>query len=97
MKKETSAINDIREYILKLRNNLDTKIKENFQLNEKIINSENEVNHLKSKINELNEQIKLLKLASQIEGKEIGSNKDVKLMINEMVREIDKCIALLNK
>ena len=45
----------------------------------------------------LNEQIKLLKLASQIEGKEIGSNKDVKLMINEMVREIDKCIALLNK
>jgi len=45
----------------------------------------------------LNEQVKLLKLASQIEGKEIGSNKDVKLMINEMVREIDKCIALLNK
>ena len=64
MQKETSAINDIREYIQKLKNNLDIKIKENFQLNEKIINSKNEVNHLKSKINELNEQIKLLKLAS---------------------------------
>ena len=50
MEKETSAINDIREYIQKLKNNLDIKIKENFQLNEKIINSKNEVNHLKSKI-----------------------------------------------
>ena len=39
----------------------------------------------------------MLKLASQIDGNEVGSTKDVKLMINEMVREIDKCIALLNK
>ena len=45
----------------------------------------------------LNENIKMLKLASQIDGNEVGSTKDVKLMINEMVREIDKCIALLNK
>ena len=31
------------------------------------------------------------------DGNEVGSTKDVKLMINEMVREIDKCIALLKK
>ena len=95
MEKETSAINDIRNYIQKLRNNLDDQIQKNLQLNEKITTSNNEVNQLKSNIIELNEQIKLLKLANQIEGKEIGSNKDVKLLINEMVREIDKCIALL--
>ena len=95
MEKETSAINDIRDYIKKLRNNLDDQVQKNLQLNEKITNSNNEVNQLKSNIIELNEQIKLLKLANQIEGKEIGSNKDVKLLINEMVREIDKCIALL--
>ena len=39
----------------------------------------------------------MLKLAKQIDGEEVKGNKDVKLMINEMVREIDKCIALLNK
>ena len=95
MEKEISAINDIRDYIKKLRNNLDDQAQKNLQLSEKITTSNNEVNQLKSNIIELNEQIKLLKLANQIEGKEIGSNKDVKLLINEMVREIDKCIALL--
>ena len=97
MEKEISAINDIRDYIKKLRNNLDDQVQKNLQLSEKITTSNNEVNQLKSNIIELNEQIKLLKLANQIEGKEIGSNKDVKLLINEMVREIDKCIALLKK
>ena len=97
MEKETSAINEIRDYIQKLRNNLDDQVQKNLQLNEKITTSNNEVNQLKSNIIDLIEQIKLLKLANQIEGKEIGSNKDVKLLINEMVREIDKCIALLKK
>lgn len=97
MEKETSAINDIRDYIQTLRNNLDDQVQKNLQLNEKITTSNNEVNQLKSNIIELNEQIKLLKLANQIDGKEIGSNKDVKLLINEMVREIDKCIALIKK
>ncbi|MDG1237683.1 MAG: hypothetical protein P8N69_02095 [Flavobacteriales bacterium] len=97
MEKEISAINDIRKFIEELKNKLDDKVQENNRLNQEILNSGDEVKNLKSNILDLNEQIKLLKLASQIEGKEIGSNKDVKLMINEMVREIDKCIALLNK
>lgn len=97
MEKEISAINDIRKFIEELKNKLDDKVQENNRLNQEILNSEDEVKNLKSNILDLNEQVKLLKLASQIEGKEIGSNKDVKLMINEMVREIDKCIALLNK
>jgi predicted nuclease with TOPRIM domain len=97
MEKEISAINDIRKLIEELKNKLDDKVQENNRLNQEILNSEDEVKNLKSNILDLNEQVKLLKLASQIEGKEIGSNKDVKLMINEMVREIDKCIALLNK
>ena len=97
MEKEISAISDIRKFIEELKNKLDDKVQENNRLNQEILNSVDEVKNLKSNILDLNEQVKLLKLASQIEGKEIGSNKDVKLMINEMVREIDKCIALLNK
>ena len=97
MEKEISALNEIRSFIKSLKENLNSKIQENNKLNEEILSAGEEITHLKTKISELNENIKMLKLASQIDGNEVGSTKDVKLMINEMVREIDKCIALLNK
>ena len=97
MEKEISAINDIRKFINVLNDNLTDKMQENTNLNKEISKCKTEINTLKSNISQLNEQVKMLKLASQIDGNEVGSTKDVKLMINEMVREIDKCIALLNK
>ena len=97
MEKEISAINDIRKFINVLKDNLTDKMQENTNLNQEISKCKTEINTLKSNISQLNEQVKMLKLASQIDGNEVGSTKDVKLMINEMVREIDKCIALLNK
>ena len=48
----------------------------------------------KLKIRQLEENIKLLKLAKTLENKE--GNVEAKLKINEIVREIDKCIGLLN-
>lgn len=97
MEKEISAINDIRKFIHILNDNLANKEQENTNLNLEISKHKTEIDQLKSNISQLNEQVKMLKLASQIDGNEVGSTKDVKLMINEMVREIDKCIALLNK
>ena len=97
MEKEISALNEIRSFIIGLKEKLNSKIQENNKLNEEILSAGEEITELKTKISELNENIKMLKLASQIDGNEVGSTKDVKLMINEMVREIDKCIALLNK
>ena len=97
MEKEISAINDIRKFINVLNDNLTNKMQENTNLNQEISKCKIEINTLKSNISQLNEQVKMLKLASQIEGNEVGSTKDVKLMINEMVREIDKCISLINK
>tara|TARA_B100001057_G_scaffold470557_1_gene531984 strand:+ start:596 stop:877 length:282 start_codon:yes stop_codon:yes gene_type:complete len=47
-------------------------------------------------IKQLNEKNKVLKLSSSIQGEQ-GDNKAAKQKINELVREIDKCIALLNK
>jgi hypothetical protein len=44
-------------------------------------------------INELTEKIKLLKIAKTVEKKE--GIADAKLKINELVREIDRCIGLL--
>jgi hypothetical protein len=40
------------------------------------------------------EKIRILKIARMTEGKE--DNSDVRARINELVREIDKCIGLLN-
>ena len=97
MEKEISALNEIRSFIKSLKVKLNSKIQENNKLNEDILSAGEEITHLKTKISDLNENVKMLKLASQIDGNEVGSTKDVKLMINEMVREIDKCIALLNK
>ena len=97
MEKEISAINEIRSFIKGLKEKLNTKIQENNKLNDEVLSASDEINNLKTKISDLNENVKMLKLASQIDGNEVGSTKDVKLMINEMVREIDKCIALLNK
>ena len=47
-------------------------------------------------INSLEEKIKLIKM-SKVVSSSNEDNKKTKQKINEYVREIDKCIALLNK
>ena len=44
---------------------------------------------------ELSEKNKVLKLAKSLSGKQ-GKSTDIKLKINELIREIDKCIAQVN-
>tara|TARA_B100000900_G_C20451826_1_gene663481 strand:- start:649 stop:948 length:300 start_codon:yes stop_codon:yes gene_type:complete len=99
MSKEISAIKEIKEFVIDLKNKLSKYAEENTLLNEKIKLLYSEKAELSATNTELLEQIKMLKLASKIDGdgEGINKNKDVKLMINEMVREIDKCIGLLNK
>lgn len=68
--------------------------------NEKL-NKENQelINKLKSaeqKLNELENQYKKLKLAKTMVASSHDA-RDAKLKVNRMVREIDKCIALLNR
>ena len=71
----------------KLRNENETLIIELIQLKK----SKEEQ---KQVIKGLEEKIRILKLAKMTEGKE--NNSDVRARINELVREIDKCIGLLN-
>ena len=96
MNKGISAVNEIRNYVKGLQNSL-TESSEN----EKKLKSQIELlerkNQLKEEIVKLQEQIKILKLAKQLDGEGVDKTKEVKLMINEMLREIDKCIALMNK
>lgn len=57
----------------------------------------------KTKVRELEEKLKALKLARSLEGIAISKSSpdektlDIKQKINEFVREIDKCIVLLKR
>ena len=50
----------------------------------------------KMKVQELEEKLRVLKLARSLEGTN-EKTLDIKQKINEFVREIDKCIVLLKK
>ena len=52
------------------------------------------VNEQKHTISQLEDKIKIVRIAKTIETKE--GTVEAKLKINELVREIDKCIGLLN-
>ena len=97
MNEEELAIEEIRNYVGNLKKNLTIEREENDKLNTINDSLKNENIDLVSKINNLKDEIKMLKLAKQIINDESNKNKDIKLIINEMVREIDKCIGLMNK
>ena len=65
------------------------------QLNEENSFLQGKLTDAKAQIKELSEQNKVLKLAKSISGKE-GKATEIKLKINELIREIDKCIAQVN-
>jgi predicted RNase H-like nuclease (RuvC/YqgF family) len=87
------ALKNKVEKLLSLYNDLETenaKIKSETQdLTLKLKNKESEIEFLKNKYNKL-------KLAKNLIGATDDSH-DAKIKINRIVREIDKCIALLNR
>ena len=97
MNKGISAVNEIRNYVKGLQNSLMKSSENEKKLKSQIELLGEEKTNLKEEIVKLQEQIKLLKLAKQLDGEGVDKTKEVKLMINEMLREIDKCIALMNK
>ena len=48
-------------------------------------------------IKKIEEKIKLLRITKSVSAQDNERNKESRQKINEYVREIDKCIALLNK
>ena len=72
------------------------KKKENEQLKKKSIELEEKLKLDDNRLNDLEEKYNKLKISKAL----IASSNDVhdaKLKVNRMVREIDKCIALLNR
>jgi hypothetical protein len=83
------------EYKIKKIVDLQNQIlNENKKIKQEIHDKKNIIEDQKVIIKNLEEKIKVLRIAKTLEaGKD---NNQAKLKINEIVREIDKCIALLN-
>lgn len=69
---------------------------ERHQLHERVVECEVQIAGLNRQMNELEEKNKKLQLARAFETSGIDT-RDAKLKIGRIVREIDKCMALLNK
>ena len=71
---------------------------EKIELNNSNLALQKEIAIYQSQIKELNEKIQLLKLANSMGGLEqINDKTELKRKINEYIKEIDRCIALVNE
>ena len=81
--------------VRKLIGQTGTLHEENERLRAEVKQLKAEIEKLETGNIELQEKLKTLKLAKSLNKEE--KRTDVKLKINELVREIDHCIGLLNK
>lgn len=88
-------VNDIAEKVKKLitrHNNLITDHSELLEKQKSLLETLENQNNLIEQLKEKNRNLKIAKSVKLEEG-----NGEVKNKIDELVREIDKCIGLLNK
>jgi hypothetical protein len=99
---KVKIVNDLKDKVKTLISIIERTKEENFQLFQEKQNLLNVVKEKDEEIKKYNKEIDDLKFANAISNG--GSNEEValirheaKIKINRMVREIDKCISLLNK
>lgn len=98
-------MNNYSSRLLAIKNKISTLLGEIALLkNEKIdLNNSNlalqkEITAYQKQIKELNDKIQMLKLAKSMSGEEqINDKTELKRKINEYIKEIDRCIALVNE
>mgnify|MGYP001383521117 CR=1 FL=1 len=94
MKRVVESIENKVNNIISLYNSLKKEkeeiLEENTNLRSVILERDNNIKSLE-------EKIKLLRITKSVGDHDLEINKESRQKINEYVREIDKCIALLNK
>jgi Mg2+ and Co2+ transporter CorA len=73
------------------------QVKKNNQLEIELAELRNKLEQQNEIIKDLEERNKILKLAASLRGNTEENVSSIKLKINQLVKEIDKCVALLNK
>ncbi len=89
-------IDDLKQKFQLLRERLLEQDSSNLKLSSMNTELEDKLRKQEEEINELKQQNNMLKLAKAFTA-ESEESQDAKLQINKIVREIDKCIALLNR
>ena len=93
---QVEILEGIKERINSVKDRLEEQKDENHQLKQKYEDLQQAVQQKQSKIDELERKNQQLALAKGIMADSEDSH-DAKIRINRIVREIDKCIALLNR
>lgn len=92
--KHDAVVNELNTKVDKLINLYISSLERNKSLESTIKNLQSELEQVKGENKALNEKLKTTKVASAISGG--NGSYEAKMRINQLVREIDKCIALLN-
>lgn len=95
--KSDEIVDSLRLRIKTMISRYEEQKKQNNALREKNLELTERVAQLENTIEELNkkyENLKIAKVLSSIPGEDVH---DTKIQVNRIVREIDKCIALLNR
>jgi phage shock protein A len=93
---EQLLLNNLKINIQQFFNEFANVENEKIVLEKKVLNLKHEIELLKKDKSELGQKIEQLRLATHILSG-VDENREAKQKINKLVREIDKCIALLNK
>lgn len=89
-------IDDLKQKFQLLRERLLVQDESNLKLSSNNKDLEDKLREQEEEINELKQQNNTLKLAKAFTA-ESEESQDARLQINKIVREIDRCIALLNR
>ena len=92
--KHDAVINELNFKIDKLIKLYISSLEQNKSLESKIQTLQSELESLQKEKQDLNNKLKTTKVAKAIS--EGDGSYEAKMRINQLVREIDKCIALLN-
>ncbi len=92
---QTEIIEGIRQKIQSVKTRLQEQQDENDQLKKQYEDLQQMVQQKQSVIDELEQKNQKLSLVTGIVAE--GESQDARIQINRIVREIDKCIALLNR
>ena len=88
---------NIEKKVLKIISLYDSVRKEKEEILSQTLVLKSDLSERKEEIRRLEEKINLLRITKSIVTQDVEKNKESRQKINEYVREIDKCIALLNK
>ncbi len=96
MSKESQRVHHITGKLVKLKKEFERLQKENDDLRLRVSGLETRLGDTLQRYEKLTEEYERVKLAKALVSTG-GDKAEMKLRVNELVREIDKCIALLNR